>query len=125
MSTGSAPSSIGADSGVYCPPYFASMAEAVKAVVAAKTLSFQQASAASAWSDPAIPKQVPGLSDAAVAATIAYCEYIWKRYGRFPAYLAPFRTVVGYQACHLDVEFYERFYHPEALTSTQRTSRET
>jgi hypothetical protein len=109
----------------YCPPYFPSMTEAVKAVVAAKPSCFQQAAAASAWSDPAIPRQVPELSEAAAAATVAYCEYVWKRYGRFPAYLPPFRTVVGYQGCHLDVEFYDRFYRPEALTSTQRAIRET
>ena len=30
------------------------------------------------------------------------------------------RTVVVYQACHLDVEFYDKFYNPEALTPTQR-----
>ena len=41
------------------------------------------------------------------------------RYGRFPAYSAPFRTVLGYQATHVDVEFYDCFYRPEALTATQ------
>jgi hypothetical protein len=96
------------------------MREAVSAVVKAKTLSFQAAESNGAWINPAVAKDVPALSDAAVAATTAYCEYVWNRYGRFPAYLAPFRTVVGYQACHLDLEFYDKFYRPEALTRTQR-----
>jgi hypothetical protein len=52
-------------------------------------------------------------------ATIAYCEYLYARYGRFPAYSAPFRTVLGYQASHVDADFYQRFYRPEALTETQ------
>jgi hypothetical protein len=107
----------------YCPPYFGSMAEAVRAVVAAKSACFQQAGQGSAWSGAGVGKDVSAVSDAAVAATIAYCEYVWERYGRFPAYLAPFRTVVGYQAGYLDLEFYDKFYRPEALSDTQRQTR--
>jgi hypothetical protein len=103
----------------YCPPYFASMREAVQSVAEAKRASFQQAKQAGAWATE-VGDRVPKLSDAAVSATIAYCEYVWNRYGRFPAYLAPFRTVVGFQACHLDAEFYDKFYRPEALSETQR-----
>ena len=104
----------------FCPPYFASMAEAVRAVVSAKTGAFPLVGN-SPWRDPAtVANQFPPVSETAIAATIAYCEYIWNRYGRFPAYLAPFHTVTGYQACHLDVEFYEKFYRPEALAEAQR-----
>ena len=39
---------------------------------------------------------------------------------RFPAYSAPFRTVLAHQATHVDVDFYDRFYHPDALSETQR-----
>ena len=60
------------------------------------------------------------VSEAAIAATTAYCEYVWNHYGRFPAYMPPYRTVLGFQACHLDAEFYDKFYRPEALTETQR-----
>jgi hypothetical protein len=104
----------------YCAPYFASMTDAVHAVAEAKSASFKGAMLAGAWASPDIGAQVPRISDAAVAATTAYCEYIWQRYSRFPAYLAPFRTVVGYQACHLDVEFYDKFYQADALTEMQR-----
>jgi hypothetical protein len=45
------------------------------------------------------------INSAAVEATTAYCEYIYNRCGRFPAYMPPFRTVLGFQACHLDNEF--------------------
>lgn len=50
----------------------------------------------------------------------AYCEYIYQTYGRFPAYPAAFRTSVGFQAAHLDLAFYDRFYRPEALGEPQR-----
>ena len=53
---------------------------------------------------------MPPLSQAAIDATIAYCEYVWGRYGRFPAHLPPFRTVLVYQAHQMDPAFYHRFY---------------
>jgi hypothetical protein len=56
----------------------------------------------------------------AVEATVAYCNYIFRRYGRFPAYTAPFRTVIGFQVCRLDVDLYDRFYEPEALSDSVR-----
>ena len=106
----------------FCPPHYSSMTAAVRAVVETK---FGPAGikpqAGTAWHQPAtVTGQIPVVSDAAISATIAYCEYVWNRYGRFPAYPAPYRTVLGFQASHLDVEFYNRFYRPEALGDTQR-----
>jgi hypothetical protein len=104
----------------FCPPYFGSMAEAVRAVVDTKAQAFRLAGP-TAWIDPgATEARRPPISEAAIAATTAYCDYLWERYGRFPSYLAPFRTVVGFQACHLDAEFYDRFYRPEVLTRRHR-----
>jgi hypothetical protein len=81
---------------------------------------------ASGWREPdEKTAAIPAPTEAAIGATVAYCEYVYDRYGRFPAYSAPFRTVLGHQATHVDVDFYDRFYHPEALSETQRqhTSR--
>jgi hypothetical protein len=108
----------------YCPPYYPSMEAAVRAVVERKFGSqgiFRGGATGSAWLRPAdVSAAIPDLSDAAIGATVAYCDYIHDRYGRFPAYVAPFRTVLGFQVAHLDVEFYDRFYRPEAITETQR-----
>lgn len=108
----------------HCPPYFASMTDAVRAVAERKFGRegiFRRANANPMWRDAdSVTAKIPALSDAAIAATTAYCEYVWQHYGRFPAHLAPFRTVVGFQAGHLDLEFYERFYQPEAVSETQR-----
>jgi hypothetical protein len=108
----------------FCPPYFKSMSDAVRAVAEIKFGQngiFRGSPAGTAWKDAeGITRQVPPLSEAAIAATIAYCEYLLSRYGRFPVYLTPYRTVLGFQACHLDAEFYGRFYRPEALGATQR-----
>jgi len=103
----------------FCPPYYASMADAVRAVVEIKYGAngiFRGASHSSAWTKhDSVVNEVPRVSEAAIAATIAYCEYLWQRYGRFPVYMPPYRTVLGFQACHLDAEFYEKFYRSEAL----------
>jgi hypothetical protein len=107
----------------FCPPYYSSMSAAVQAVVERKfgvNGIFRGHPAGTAWaSNGEVTRQVSPLSDKAIAATTAYCEYLWNRYGRFPVYLTPYRTVLGFQACHLDVEFYDRFYRAEALASTQ------
>lgn len=108
----------------YCPPYYPSMEAAVRAVVDLKMGPrgiFRGGASDGAWRDPAaVAAGVPALSEAAIAATVAYCTYVYERYGRFPAYLPPWRTVLGYQAMHADVDFYEHFYRPDALTETQR-----
>jgi hypothetical protein len=108
----------------FCPPYFASMSAAVRAVVEIKfgaTGVLRAHPSGTAWtSESEVTQRIPALSETAIAATCAYCEYLWGRYGRFPVYLTPYRTVLGFQACHLDAEFYDRFYRPEALAATQR-----
>lgn len=98
----------------YSPTYFPRMRTAVEAVLQLKERGFQ---VGGHWKgSPRIP--VP--TKRAVEAAVAYCEYIVARYGRFPAYNPPLRTVAGFQATHPDVEFYDRFYRPEAISDTQR-----
>jgi hypothetical protein len=41
--------------------------------------------------------KIPAPSAATVQATVAYCDYVFRHYGWFPAYTAPFRTVIGFQ----------------------------
>jgi hypothetical protein len=108
----------------FCPPYFKSMTEAVRAVVELKFGArglFRGEGTSSAWSrHNDVVQPVQPVSEATIQATIAYCEYLWDRYGRFPVYLPPYRTVLAFQACHLDVEFYGKFYRPEAVSGTVR-----
>jgi hypothetical protein len=112
----------------YCPPYYKSMEEAVRAVVEFKFGEkgvFRDGTQFGAWRDGGRVREAAAPpSDKAVEATIAFCDYIHRRYGRFPAYAPPFRTVLGFQAGHLDLDFYDRFYRPEALTETQRSHME-
>lgn len=107
----------------YAPPYYANMREAVLAVVERKFGAkgvFRSGIGSSAFAEPnAVASSSARVSEATVDATVAYCSYLYERYGRFPANLAPFRTGVGLQAAHLDHEFYERHFRPGALSPTQ------
>jgi hypothetical protein len=104
----------------YCPPYYPSMAAAVRAFVdskfAAGTGSFRDDGAATGWQDPKqVQAGIPEYSATAIDATIGYCEYVHGRYGRFPAACGPFRTVLAYQAHKLDQDFYAKFYREDAV----------
>jgi hypothetical protein len=108
----------------FCPPYFQTMSAAVRAVADLKFGAngiFRSQNHGSAWTKhDEVVRQVPVFSEAAIAAATAHCEYLWERYGRFPVYMPPYRTVLNFQASHLDAEFYDKFYRPEALGQTQR-----
>lgn len=101
------------------------MEEAVRAFVETKfglKGSYREGAKESTWHDPeSCAAQIPAPSTAAIDATISYCDYVYKRYGRFPAYTAPFRTIIGFQVCHVDVDFYDRFYSPESTPDAVRT----
>jgi hypothetical protein len=106
----------------FCPPYYKDMEEAVRAFVAYKfapvTGTFRDGGSATGWKDaPAVQAGIPNYPEHTIEATIAYCDYIHRRYGRFPASTGPFRTLLAYQAHHVDPDFYDRFYRPEAFTS--------
>jgi hypothetical protein len=109
----------------FCPPYYKNMEEAVLAFVDYKFAqgkgTFRDGGAATGWKEGAkVQAGIPKYEDRTIAATIAYCDYIYQRYGRFPCTTDPFRTLLAYQAHHLDTQFYDRFYRAEALTPAHR-----
>jgi hypothetical protein len=102
----------------FCPPYYKNMEEAVLAFVDYKYAQWsgthRGGGGGSAWQqNEDVRASFPRHSDKSIAATIAHCDYIYKRYGRFPAIGGPFRSLLAYQAHRLDPEFYQRFYTPE------------
>jgi len=112
----------------YCPPYYTSMAAAVRAVVDLKYGSaglFRSGTKQGAWREPEkVSEGAAAIDPAVIDAATSYFEYLFDRYGRVPVYQPPFRTVLGFQASHVDTGFYGRFYKPEALSETQRRHME-
>lgn len=104
----------------FCPPYYRNMQDAVLAFVDYKyadgTGTLRDGGSASGWRDgSSVQAGIPRYSDRTIAAAIAYCDYIYGRYGRFPAISGPFRTILAYQAHRLDPGFYDRFYRPDVV----------
>jgi hypothetical protein len=104
----------------YCPPYYRNMEEAVIAFVDHKyapgTGTFRDGGAITGWqSGAAVQDSIARYPDEAIDATISYCEYVYQRYGRFPATSGPFRSILAHQAHHLDLDFYQQFYRPETI----------
>jgi len=127
----SVPTAIGLEQGgetlikPFCPPYYRDMETAVRAFIDYKYAqgrgTFRDGGAATAWKDGrSVQAGIPAYSDHAIAATIAYCTYIYERYGRFPASSGPFTNLVAFQAHHVDPDFYARHYRADALTATLR-----
>jgi hypothetical protein len=101
-------------------PYYPTMEAAVRAFVDYKfapgTGIFRN-SDPSPWRDPPmIQSAIPRYSEENIQAVIAYCEYVHKHYGQFPAKYGPFRTLMAFQAHHLDLAFYDKFYREGAYT---------
>ena len=113
----------------FCPPYYPTMREAVLAYFDFKMNNITRArvepSFHGVWKDaPDVQAMIPQFSEACLEASIAYCEYVWDTYGRFPSYYGPLRTTLASQAHHLDLEFYDTFYTPGAYTETQAQHNE-
>jgi hypothetical protein len=106
------------------PPTFPTMRAAVEAVLERKFGReglYTGRAHEGAWNDPErIATRRGDLEDEAVEATVAYCEYVWDRYGRFPAYLTPYHAVMVFQAHHVDVDVYDRHYRPGVLPEAHR-----
>jgi hypothetical protein len=108
----------------YTPPYYSTMGAAVRAWADykfGKDGIYRGKIGISDWKDPTkVSQGIANPDPRAIDAAAAYCDYLYNRYGRFPAYSAPYRTIVGYQATRVDVSFYNQFYRPDALSATQR-----
>ncbi|MET0514549.1 MAG: hypothetical protein ABW047_04380 [Nitrospiraceae bacterium] len=104
------------------PPFVGSMKESVSQLIASKfgPDGTYRKPTEQPWLRSTANREVPEHSPLAIDATIAFTEYIWKAYGRFPAHGDAFKSVVACQAHHVDEEFYAAFYPPEALSETHR-----
>ena len=119
----------------YCPPYYESMEDAVRSLIAekfgydgiysSKPDIYKNGAPGSGWKDPeGVTDKVSEVSELAVQTAVDHCEYVWKKHGRFPSNFPPFHTSVGFQVGHVDEEFYDRFYKPGTLDNTHRQHME-
>lgn len=112
----------------FVPPFHADMDAAVDAVVALRWgrdgIFSAPAGKTVPWRERDLIAGVPGPSPEAVEATKLVCRYVWDTYGRFPATIDPFLMTVWFQAQHLDIGFYDRYYPREAVPAHVRSHME-
>ena len=115
-----APAPVGRD-GVLeglCPPYVSDMGEAVERFLA------DRAAADRGRHPYERPEEVvPGRGAHAEDTreiVVAFLTHVLETHGRFPAFIDPMFVRLVVQAHHLDLEFYDRHYHPGAYTDLHR-----
>jgi hypothetical protein len=103
----------------FCPPWYASMEEATHAFIDRKygEDGAYNDGTSGPWEDTAgVQAGMDRYSQANIDAVVAYSEYVYGRYGRFPAYFGPLRSLMAFSAHHVDLDFYDRFYKPGSYT---------
>jgi hypothetical protein len=100
------------------PPYVTNMAQAVEryldgwAAASGKASAFENAEQ--------VMRGRPYPTDETIEIVTAFCTYVHENYGRFPAFIDPMFVRLVFQAHHLDVDFYDRFYRGESLSDRHR-----
>jgi hypothetical protein len=105
-----------------CPPFVSSMEKAVLNLVASKfgTGGIYSNPSKRPWISPEGGLGIVPHDQRAIDAVISFCNYVYRTYGRFPAHVDAFKSVIAFQAHHVDVGFYDRFYPGESLPTAHR-----
>jgi hypothetical protein len=109
----------------YCPPFYPSMDAAVDAVVAnkygAKGCLTRNADGLTPLKDfNCISDNVVPYDERSIELTKEYCNYVFEKYGRFPATLDAIQITACLTLHHIDLDFYEKYYPPEVITDAYR-----
>ncbi|MDH5253080.1 MAG: hypothetical protein OEW25_07120 [Nitrospira sp.] len=107
-----------------CPPFVSSVEDAVLSLVESKfgVRGLYTNLTNRPWQSPEGPSQPPIAphEQRTIEAVIQFCNYVYRTYGRFPAHVDAFKTVLAFQAHHLDMGFYDKFYPTESMPQTHR-----
>jgi len=105
----------------YCPPFFPNMDAAVDAVLTPllpdSTVATRRA-APYRISDSQHRSGTVAISEEGIACTKAVCNYIYETYERFPGSVDAMHLMWLMQVHHLDTDFYDRFFRPDAYGAT-------
>jgi hypothetical protein len=103
----------------FCPPYVADMGEAVDRFLAERAPG--PARQPSPYADPErVARWRSDPSEETIEIVKAFCAYVHRTYGRFPAFVDPMFVRLVVQAHHLDLEFYDRHYREGSYTALHR-----
>jgi hypothetical protein len=106
-----------------CPPYTANMKDAVHAFVERKfgaEGTFAPASGGPYLQSERVLARVDRYSPAFVDLLVEVASYVFESYGRFPGSAATVYMRPYVQAHHVDLDFYDEFFGPDACLDTHR-----
>ena len=103
-----------------CPPYVDNMRDAVDRFLQQRGRFWEE--------DNHYPYQNPGEvladeyhpSEVRIEIVKDFCSYVFENYGRFPAFLDPMFARLVFQAHHLDLDFYDKYYNEGAYTDVHK-----
>ena len=103
-----------------CPPYVKDMNEAVDKFLEVRG-QFWKEDNPYPYKDPeSILKDEYHPSEVRIEIVKDFCTYVYENYGRFPAFLDPMFVRLVFQAHHLDIEFYDKYYEEGSYTDLHR-----
>ncbi len=101
----------------FCPPHYADMQAAVDAVCERKfgPGGPYHPDTPGPWKDSRKVRSAAKVHDRRFRECVTLqAQYLYDRFGKFPATVPSIYTMVYLQACHLDLGFYDHFYQPGA-----------
>lgn len=103
-----------------CPPYVDNMREAVDKFLEQRGYFWEE-------DNPYPYKNPEGVladeyhpNEVRIEIVKDFCTYIYENYGRFPAFLDPMFARLVFQAHHLDLDFYDKYYNEGAYTEVHK-----
>ena len=103
----------------FCPPYYKDMGEAVEAFNEQKWSNWNKHKLP--YKNPeSLMMEVERPSNDEIQVVKDICNYLYETYGRFPAFSDPMFLRFMFQAHHLDLDFYDKYYPQGAYTEKHK-----
>lgn len=96
----------------YCPPYYKNMDEAIDAFFEHKNAAWKPEKPFPYIEPDRHLMKAPKPTERTIQIVKDVANYIYDTYGRFPAFVDPMYMRLVFQAMHLDLEFYDKYYPP-------------
>lgn len=96
----------------YCPPYYKDMSEAIDAFFEHKNEAWKPEKPFPYSEPDKHLMKAPKPTERTIQIVKDVANYIYDTYGRFPAFVDPMYMRLVFQAMHLDLEFYDKYYPP-------------
>ncbi len=103
-----------------CPPYVDNMRDAVDKFLEQRGHFWEEDNPYPYQNPEGILEDEYHPSEVRIEIVKDFCTYVYENYGRFPAFLDPMFARLVFQAHHLDLDFYDKYYNEAAYTEIHK-----